>query len=406
MERAAGSERRVYESTGGIEIVRREETHPGTETGRAGIEALIDALDARRGGVFASACEVPGRYALWDRGFVDPPLAIESRDRLVHLRALNARGVVLLPALCRAVEATPGARLLAREPESLRVEIVAPAGCFAEEDRSRQPSVFGLLRSIVALFGHPDEPDLGLYGAFGYDLAFQFDPLRLRHERAADQRDLVLYLPDEVVVVDHRRQQTHRVRYDFAVDGVSTAGLARGGENVPYRAGRLSRGCDHEPGEYAQVVRRARAAFARGDLFEVVPSQVFSEGCSAPPSRGLPPPARPQPRALRVPAEPGPARDPGRRLPRDVRARRRRRGTAPRSCAPEAGRDLPHRRHDRARPRRARGRGPRPRAARFGRRTSASSPCARTSTATTRVACASPGACASWGADRSSCTRA
>jgi anthranilate synthase len=32
------------------------------------------------------------------------------------------------------------------------------------------------------------------------------------------------------------------------------------------------------------VVRRARAAFARGDLFEVVPSQVFSEGCPVPPS--------------------------------------------------------------------------------------------------------------------------
>jgi hypothetical protein len=49
----------------------------------------------------------------------------------------------------------------------------APSGRFAEEERSRQPSIFSVLRALVALFQHPDEPYLGLYGAFGYDLAFR-----------------------------------------------------------------------------------------------------------------------------------------------------------------------------------------------------------------------------------------
>src|SRR5262249_15713939 len=41
---------------------------------------------------------------------------------------------------------------------------------------------------------------------------------------------------------------------------------------------------DHAPGEYAAVVRLAREAFKRGDLFEVVPSQTFFEPCPQPPS--------------------------------------------------------------------------------------------------------------------------
>ncbi len=284
MDRASECLCRRYVTAGGIEIVRSEEIDAGADRGRAAIEALVDALDTRRGAVFASTCEVPGRYARWDRGFVDPPLAIEARGRRVRLRALNERGLVLLPAVARAGEATQGARRLPGDDRAVELEIVSPAGCFPEEDRSRQPSVFALLRRLVSLFACPAEPDLGLYGAFGYDLAFQFDPLALRHERSPDQRDLVVYLPDEIVLVDHRRERSHRVRYEFVVDGVSTAGLPRAGDREPYRPGRLSRGSDHEPGEYAQVVRRARAAFARGDLFEVVPSQVFSEACPSPPS--------------------------------------------------------------------------------------------------------------------------
>jgi anthranilate synthase len=145
--------------------------------------------------------------------------------------------------------------------------------------------VFSVLRALVDLFAHRDEAQLGLYGAFGYDLAFQFEPLRLLRERDRTQRDLVLYLPDEIVAVDHRLERAVRLRYDFELGGRSTSGLPRCGARREYRPSAVARGADHEPGEYAQVVRRARQAFARGDLFEVVPSQVLSEASPAPPSQ-------------------------------------------------------------------------------------------------------------------------
>jgi anthranilate synthase len=145
--------------------------------------------------------------------------------------------------------------------------------------------VFSVLRALIDLFRFADEPHLGLYGALGYDLAFQFEPVRQRLARPADQRDLVLYLPDELVIIDHRRVAAQRRRYDFEAAGRTTQGLARGGPARPYAgATAVPRSGDHERGEYASIVRVARESFKRGDLFEVVPGQTFFEPCPSPPS--------------------------------------------------------------------------------------------------------------------------
>ncbi|HEY7651867.1 MAG TPA: anthranilate synthase component I [Methylomirabilota bacterium] len=270
-----------YLTGGGIRVHRTIEAIPMTNA----IEPVIEALDAHRGALLASSYEYPGRYTRWDMGFVDPPLAIVARDRRLHAEALNARGAVLLPAIAGALAAVAALEGLERSDRALAVTVRAPAAGFTEEERTRQPSVFSALRALIELFRHPEEPHLGLYGAFGYDLAFQFEPIRPRLPRPGDQRDLVLYLPDELVVVDHRREVAHRRRYEFEADGRGTAGLPRLAPSLPYAgATRVARRADHEPGAYAGVVRLAREAFKRGDLFEVVPGQTFFEPCPSPPS--------------------------------------------------------------------------------------------------------------------------
>ncbi len=174
------------------------------------------------------------------------------------------------------------------------------AGPVPEEERSRRPTVFSAIRQIIALFAGPDE-HLGLFGAFGYDLALQFEPLRLRPGRdqagfrpgGGRQRDLVLHLPDELYVIDRKRETALRYSYDFAFGGRTTEGLARGtGESAP-RAPAGPAGTDAsapvqqippdpEPGVYARVVEQARERFAAGDLFEVVPSHEFWARCGSP----------------------------------------------------------------------------------------------------------------------------
>jgi anthranilate synthase len=272
-----------YETAGGIRVHRTLENIPVTDA----VEPLIDALDAHRGGLFASNYEYPGRYTRWDMGFVDPPLALTARGRAFRIEALNRRGRPLLAAITQTVRALPAVEQLTVADEALDGVVAAPASRFAEEERSRQPSIFSVLRALIALFRHHDEPHLGLYGAFGYDLAFQFEPVRPRLDRPATQRDLVLHLPDQIWVLDRKREEAVRYSYEFETGGASTAGLDRTTARTgPGRDGQPVRDIElpapPRPGSYARVVEEARERFARGDLFEVVPSHVFYGRCASP----------------------------------------------------------------------------------------------------------------------------
>ena len=271
----------TYTTRGGISVSRSTRA----SSYEAGTSAWIAGLDSRRGAVFSSNYEYPGRYTRWDTGIIDPPLGITSRANRLTVEAFNERGKVLLPAIERTIQALDATESVETREGGFEVTIRKAAERFPEEERSRQPSVFFVVRAVVDLFAYDDDETLGLYGAFGYDLAFQFDPIDLKIDRPDDQRDMVLFLPDEVLVVDHHARKASIHVYDFTVDGASTNGLDRRTEERAFVASETDPGRgDHVPGEYADVVRRAFPYFERGDLFEVVPGQMFTERCRSMPS--------------------------------------------------------------------------------------------------------------------------
>lgn len=274
-----GAERFV--TAGGVTITRERHDTPYA----GAIEAYVEGLNSRRGAVFSSNYEYPGRYTRWDTAIIDPPIVVSARGRAMRIEALNGRGEVLLPVIGKVIAALEEVTLTQTSKQRLALTIAEPGRVFTEEERSRVPSVFTVLRAITALFRTDDDSNLGLYGAFGYDLAFQFDPVDYSLKRAESQRDLVLYLPDEILVVDHHQAKAWHDRYDYSGNGFSTAGLPRDGEAQPFKpSDRIPPRGDHEPGEYAKLVTRAMESFRRGDLFEVVPGQMFYERCETKPA--------------------------------------------------------------------------------------------------------------------------
>ena len=235
----------------------------------------------------SSCFEFPGRYTRWDLGFAAPPLAITCRGRDFEVVALEPRGQVLLEPIRAAIEPLPAVVSLDADGDRLCGQIHPPVEIVPEEQRSRQPSIFSLLRAVIELFGNDEDQHFGLYGAFGYDLAHQFEPVELKLERPADQRDLVLFVPDEILVVDHMSDRAVRHRYDFVTPAGDTRDMARAPQEdayAPAPPGTNPADNDHEPGQYPAAVERAKDAFRRGDLFEVVLSQQFSEACADAPS--------------------------------------------------------------------------------------------------------------------------
>ena len=213
------------------------------------------------------------------------------------------------------------------------------------------PTVFTVLRAVT-LFYSQEDSNLGLYGAFGYDLAFQFDAIELKLKRPDDQRDMVLFLPDEILVVDHYAAKAWIDRYDFAKDGKTTEGkpaISRRSRSKPSTAFR--RTATIVRANMPKLVIKAKESFRRGDLFEVVPGQKFFERCESSPFGDLQSAEGDQPVALFLlhqSRKPGVS---GWRLAGNVRARLR-----------PPHRDLPDFRHDQARRRSDRGLGTDPEA--------------------------------------------
>ncbi|RNC95715.1 MAG: anthranilate synthase [Oricola sp.] len=271
----------AYVTAGGVRVARRQEQADY----HTAIDRMTDDLDSRMGAVLSSNYEYPGRYTRWDTGIIDPPVMISARKRQMRIEALNARGIPLVAMIGTALSGHPHIETLDRADGGLDIAITEPGEILTEEDRSRNPSVFSVLRAIVSHFSSDEDEDLMLVGAFGYDIAFQFDPVEETLPRDPQQRDLVLFFPDRILVADNHAARAWIDCYEFSASGVSTEGIARAEtpapfvptETVPPRS-------DHEPGEYARLVDRAKQRFACGDLFEVVPGQMFYERVDSKPS--------------------------------------------------------------------------------------------------------------------------
>ena len=88
------AQRTTFVTAGGVHVTRTAE--PFDPDILAG---LTRSVNQRRGGVLSSGMEYPGRYSRWHLAYVDPCAEIVARGRRIAVRALNARGEVLLPVL-------------------------------------------------------------------------------------------------------------------------------------------------------------------------------------------------------------------------------------------------------------------------------------------------------------------
>ncbi|MCI5074412.1 anthranilate synthase [Oricola sp.] len=280
-EGSAGEPDLTYVTRGGVTVrrYRRDADY------RTAISDYTDMLDTQPGVILSSNYEYPGRYTRWDTAIVNPPVLISAHQRSMTIEALSERGKPLVKMIEKALTGAEHIAGLDAGDGTLAVEIAEAAGVIMEEDRTRAASVFSALRAIVDHFHSGEDNDLALYGAFGYDIAFQFDPIQQVMQRDTGQRDLALFFPDEILVVDNHAAKAWIDRYEFSDGELTTDGLDGTVAPHPFvKSDTIPPRGDHEPGEYARLVGKAKEKFARGDLFEVVPGQIFHERCETAPS--------------------------------------------------------------------------------------------------------------------------
>jgi anthranilate synthase len=236
-----------YSTPSGIAVTRTI----SNVTYSRGLRGLLKKLDTQRGIYLSSGYEFPGRYSRWDVAAVAPPVEIIARERDITIRPLNARGEALNKILEPALAPHPHWESFSNESGTLHGSLKPLPPLFPEEERSKQPSAFSVLRALVDEFHHPLASRLALVGAFGYDLLLQFDPITLKLPRH-DVKDLHLFLCDDIYFMDRKKERIERCQFDFARGEVTTKSLPRTAERIK-RAKKGKPGpitSDHTPEEY------------------------------------------------------------------------------------------------------------------------------------------------------------
>ena len=270
-----------YTTLHGITVTRSASMVPFSR----GLGWLQSQLDSKRGVYLSSGYEYPERYSRWDFGTVAPPLEIIGRDRTVEFHALNSRGTVLLELLYPLFEHHPHSETTTRSPDRFMIELKPLGVSFSEEERSKQPSPFSILRTLVDEFKNTQDSRLALIGAFGYDLLLQFDPIHLRLPRG-EQKTLHLFLCDDIYFMDRKKEIIERYRYDFSSGGQTTESLPRSTPSVKLAKAAEQEGItsDHAAEEYMAKVETVREGMRLGNFYEVVLRQTFSAPFNESPS--------------------------------------------------------------------------------------------------------------------------
>jgi anthranilate synthase len=270
-----------YTTASGITVTRSASGLPF----KKGLKHVQHKLDRHRGIYLSSGYEYPERYSRWDVASVCPPLEIVAASREIQFRPLNKRGEVLNRILHPLLESHPHWEEFAFQGSSLHGRLNPLPKLFPEEERSKQPSAFSILRTILEEFSSKEDSRLAFVGAFGYDLLFQFDPIELKLPRDG-HKDLHLLLCDDIYYMDRKKEQIERFCYEFARGDLSTAGLNRSGAVIPRTSKRHPNEIhsDHQPEEYMAKVEAVREGMRQGDYYEVVLRQTFQANFTDSPS--------------------------------------------------------------------------------------------------------------------------
>src|SRR5258708_9801244 len=120
-----------------------------------GLRALLKRLDTQRGIYFSSGYEYPERYSRWDVTALAPPLEIIAAGRELTIQPLNDRGSALTRMLDPVLRNHPHWETFETSDVGIRGTLKPLPALFPEEERSKQPSPFSVLRALLAEFKNP-----------------------------------------------------------------------------------------------------------------------------------------------------------------------------------------------------------------------------------------------------------
>ena len=223
---------------------------------------------------------------------VNSAVRFSCSGRTVTAEALTGNGLNAVKAIAAN---SPKEAACSLSGNVLTISYPAIPSGLDEDSRLKAVSVFDCLRTAVGKISCNDHDDLILGGCFSYDLIASFEKLPEIRNSSNTCPDYCFYLPETTVHVDHisrtaeirgflfsgENEDAEKARIEKRIAEIDAA--CRSGEDraadpddgkfVPELRVNLS------DGEFCRIVEKLKGNIRRGDIFQVVPSRIFSLTC-------------------------------------------------------------------------------------------------------------------------------
>ena len=272
-----------YTTPHGITVTRLASARPYQK----GLKHLLRKLDRYRGFYLSSGYEYPERYSRWDVASICPPIEIVAAGREIEFRPLNKRGEVLNRILQPLLEQHPHWETFALEGSVLHGVLKPLPDLFPEEERSKQPSAFSILRAVIGEFAKRPRHATGAGGRVRLRPAVSIRSDRAEAPARRAQGSAALPVRRHLL---HGSQEGAASSASVTISRSAISprpGSARTGAPIR-RPAATSRSdeitSDHRPEEYMAKVEAVREGMRQGDYYEVVLRQTFQANYSGSPS--------------------------------------------------------------------------------------------------------------------------
>lgn len=226
---------------------------------------------------------------------LDAALEIRGQNMTVVVNALSANGRNLIPLIS---EKMPGKVGQQRSEEQLILTFPKPDKDIDEDQRLKALAPIHVLRTLVQSI-HPRQPmheAIFLGGIFAYDMIASFEELPEVEAGINPCPDMVFYLAETLLVVDHTRGQSRLLATVFSGESFNSCyseayrRLAQYKESIDSFDKSLAIACrpvgDDIPSvnvsdeEFCKQINKLKQHIIAGDVFQVVLSRYFSLPCA------------------------------------------------------------------------------------------------------------------------------
>ncbi|MFZ7342690.1 anthranilate synthase component I [Avibacterium volantium] len=233
------------------------------------------------------SAEISSKNSLKSLLLINAALKISCLGQCVTFTALNENGAALLPLVQEKLQ--PIALRLSRQDKQMIAEF-APLNPNLDEDSKLQaPTIFDGLRCLTDLYKTSETP-IFLGGLFAYDLVANFIPMEniVLHNDGLSCPDYVFYLAENLLILDHQRQQAQLQTFCFNQNTLSateqsavqiTQKLQKIEPHLTIQSASTEVSVNIEDEPFKDIIRRLKHHINIGDVFQIVPSRRFSLAC-------------------------------------------------------------------------------------------------------------------------------